>query len=114
MKYLLCAGIVCFLMLSAGCGPKQGYVSRGLQTFTPVMIDMEKIENKDYSELIATANENYSPGAKEYVDARIYKEEGMFMYFRIYSGASTACVRVTVDKNRRRILNMQPDCAIEE
>jgi hypothetical protein len=38
----------------------------------------------------------------------------MFLYFQVYSGASTACYRVTVDRNRSKIINMQPDCTIEE
>lgn len=95
-----------------GCGPKE--VHRELTTFSYIKIDMTKIEVQDYSELIGAVNAQFAPDTKEFVDARLYKEEGMFMYFRVYSGASTACHRVTVDRNRSKIISIQPDCPIEE
>jgi hypothetical protein len=99
-------------VLFIGCTPKETH--RELQTFSPIMVDMTKVDEKDYSELITAVNTNYAPKTKEYIDARLFKEEGMFIYVHVYSGASTACYRVTVDRNRSRIINIQPDCAIEE
>jgi len=112
MRYLVIAAV--FAVASTGCSPKQMQVSHSVQTFSPVMIDMKKIEEKDYSQLIDAVNTSYAPQTKEYVDARLLKEEAMFMYFHIYSAANTGCFRVTVDKNRSRIINMQPDCSIDE
>jgi hypothetical protein len=100
------------ILMASGCTPKEAH--RELQTFSPITIDMVKIDTEDYSELITAVNAAYSPDNKEFNDARLFKEEGTFTYFHIYSGSSTACYRVTVDKNRGRIINMQPDCAIEE
>ncbi|MBN1578559.1 MAG: hypothetical protein JW913_18495 [Chitinispirillaceae bacterium] len=104
--------LLCAFLVMTGCGPKE--VHRELTTFSYIMIDMVKIEAQDYSELIGAVNEQFSPKTKEFNDARLFKEEGMFMYFRVYSGASTACHRVTVDRNRSKIISIQPDCPIEE
>jgi len=103
----------CFVVFG-GCSPKQTQGNRELQTFSPVMIDITKVEAKDYAELVAAVNTTYSPDKKEFVDARFLKEEAMFIYVHVYSGATTGCFRVTVDKNRSRIVNMQPDCSIED
>jgi hypothetical protein len=93
------------------CTPKEAY---RVQTFSPVMIDMAKIDNKNYEELIGAVNAGYAPETKEFVDARFFREEKMFMYFHVYSGKNSGCYRVTVDRNRSRIVNMQPDCAIDD
>ena len=107
---------VCFIavafMVMVGCTPKETH--RELITFSYIPIDMVKIAAKDYSELINAVNERFAPETKEFIDARLYKEEGMYMYFRIYSSASSACYRVNVDGNRSKIVNIQPDCPIEE
>ena len=100
------------LVIMVGCTPKETH--RELVTFSYIPIDMVKIEAKDYSELINAVNDQFAPKTKEFVDARLYKEEGMYMYFRIYSSASSACYRVNVDRNRSKIINIQPDCPIDE
>ncbi len=94
------------------CSPPKETVR--LQTFSPIKIDMDKIKEKDYLQLIDAVNTNYAPSTKEFVDARLLKEENMFLYFHVYSGQNSGCYRVTVDENRSKIVNMQPDCAIEE
>jgi hypothetical protein len=106
---LLVVAVACIAII--GCTPKEVY---RVQTFSPVMIDMAKIEGKDYVEIINAVNTVYAPDTKEFVDARFLKEEKMFLYFHVYSGKSSACYRVTVDRNRSKIINMQPDCPIEE
>ena len=110
MRYLLI--VLCAGLAIAGCAPKE--VHRELTTFSYIMVDMAKIAGKDYSEICAAVNSQASPQKKEFVDARLYKEEGMFMYFRVYSNVTTACQRVTVDKNRSKIISIQPDCPIDE
>jgi hypothetical protein len=105
MVVLLASGL---LLCSA---PK---VTMRVQTFSPIMIDMGKIDAKDYGQLVDAVNAQYAPSTKEFVDARFLKVEDMFLYFHVYSGSNSGCYRVTVDKNRSRIVNMQPDCAIEE
>ncbi len=102
---------VCCALLSGGCTPRE---TMKVQTFSPKPIDLAKIDAKDYQELILAVNDNYAPETKEFNDARLHREENMFMYFRVYSGMSSACYRVTIDRNRSRILNIQPDCPIEE
>ena len=104
--------VLCACIAFAGCTPKE--VHRELTTFSYIPIDLAKIVGKDYAELIAAVNSQASPTKKEFVDARLFREEGMFMYFRIYSGSTTACYRVTVDRNRSKIISMQPDCPIVE
>lgn len=113
MKSVLLSVIVILLI---SCTPKnQTRVGElELQTFSPIPVDMEKITAEDYSECIAVVNSTYAPETQEYTEARLNKEEGMFLYIQVFSGASSACYRVTVDKNRKRIINMKPDCVIEE
>jgi hypothetical protein len=108
LRYILTTIIVWFVF---GCTPKEVLQ---IQTFSPRMIDLQKVDEESYDELIAAVNETYAPDTKEFVDARLWKEESHFMYFRIYSSKSTACYRVTIDRNRSKIVNMQPDCPIEE
>lgn len=103
--------IVLLLLAGAGCAPKK---TLELQTFSPVVISLAALEQQQFEELIDVVNTTYDPGRKEYHEAKLYKEEGQFIYYRVYSARSTACYRVTVDKRRSRIINMQPDCVIEE
>ncbi len=103
--------IIVALIPALSCMPKETH--RELVTFSYIPVDIAKIEGKDYSELINAVNERFAPVTKEFNDARLYKEEGMYMYFRIYSSASSACYRVNVDRNRKKIVNIQPDCPIE-
>lgn len=112
MRYLVVA-LLC-AVFSIGCSPKQTQGTREVQVFSPVMVDIAKVEAKDYTELAAAVNARYSPDRNEFSDARLLREEAMFIYVHVYSGASTGCFRVTVDKNRSKIVNMQPDCTIEE
>lgn len=107
MKCILSIISVFFLL----CTPKETY---NLQIFNPILIDISKIDEKDYSEIVAIVNDKYAPKTREYTDARFLKEEKMFLYFHVYSGRNSSCYRVTVDRNRSRIVNIQPDCPIEE
>jgi hypothetical protein len=104
--------MLCAALALGNCAPEP--VHRELTTFSYIMIDMAKIQAKDYSEICTAVNNQAASPKKEFVDARVYKEEGMFIYFRVYSNASTACQRVTVDRNRSKIISIQPDCPIEE
>jgi hypothetical protein len=78
------------------------------------MVDMVKLYQKDYSELATEVNNHYAPETKEFNDVRLLNEEKNFLYYHVYSGSSSACYRVTVDSNRSKIINIQPDCPIEE
>lgn len=108
---LKCTGMALLIWMVVGCTPKEAY---RIQTFSPMMINLQKIDEKNYEELVTAVNEAYAPDTKEFNDARLWKEEKQFMYFRVYSGRSTMCYRVTIDRNRSKIINMQPDCPIEE
>lgn len=103
--------IALVLLVGIGCAPKK---TLELQTFSPIVISLPALERQQFSELVDVVNAAYDPDRKEYHEAKLYKEEGQFLYYRVYSVRSTACYRVTIDKRRSRIINMQPDCAIEE
>lgn len=104
--------VAAFFIVLCGCSPKQS--QRELVSFSYIQIDMAKLEAKDYSEVVDAVNTTFSKQKREFVDARLLKEEGMFSYFHVYSSVSTACYRVTVDRNRSKIISIQPDCPIEE
>ena len=108
MKQLLVS--VIFGLALFGCTPREVY---RVQTFSPIMIDMVKIAGQDYQQLIDAVNTNYAPESREYVDARFLREENMFLYFHVYSGKNNSCYRVTVDRNRSKIVNIQPDCPVD-
>ena len=86
----------------------------GIQTFSPKPVDMQKIDEKNYDEIKAVVNEAFSPDRNEFDDVRFDKEQGMFLYYLAYSNASTACYRVTIDRNRSKIVSIRPNCMIEE
>lgn len=98
-------------ILFVGCTPPKEELI--IQTFSPIMVDMTKIEEKNYQELIDAVNTHYASSTNEFIDARFLSEQGMFLYFHVYSGKDSGCYRVTVDKNRKKIVNMQPDCAVD-
>ena len=99
------------VVIVLGCTPKE---TMKVQTFSPKMIDMAKIEAENYEELSGAVNDDYASRTREFNDTRLLKQEENFLYFHVYSNKSTACYRVTVDRNRSKIINIQPDCAIEE
>ncbi|MBN1758815.1 MAG: hypothetical protein JW863_10875 [Chitinispirillaceae bacterium] len=109
MRQLL--GVMVSAILFFACTPKEVY---RVQTFTPFRIDMAKIEEKNYQELVDAVNINYAPETKEFVDARFLREQDMFLYFHVYSSRDNGCYRVTIDKNRSKVVNIQPDCPVEE
>ena len=98
-------------MLFISCTPPKEELI--IQTFAPIMVDMTKIEEKNYQELIDAVNTRYAPETKEFIDARLLDKQDMFLYFHVYSGKNSGCYRVTVNENRKRIVNMQPDCSVE-
>ena len=69
------------LMLFVGCTPPKEELI--VQTFSPIMVDMTKIEEKNYQELIDAVNTRYAPKTKEFIDARLLSEQDMFLYFHI-------------------------------
>ena len=77
------------------------------------MIDLSKIDQNDFSEVVSIVNSTYAEGKDAFGDARVLKEESNFTYIMVYSlSTDGACYRVSIDRNRSRIVNMQPNCSI--
>jgi hypothetical protein len=109
--------IICLCIWATGCSSKTVRIKEetlGIQTFSPKPVDMQKIDEKNYDEIKAVVNEAFAPETNEFDDVRFDKEQGMFLYFLTYSNVSNACYRVTVDRNRSKVVSIRPDCVMEE
>ena len=108
---------VCILMLTlalmnSGCSSRKAMV---VQTFSPIHIDMQKLQQNDYSDVIGVVNASYDGGSHDYNHAEVLREEAMFLYLTLTSNIpGDGCCRVTIDKNRSSIINMQPDCPVSK
>ncbi len=108
MKKNLILHLVIGLLVIA-CSPKNSMV---IQSFELIHIDLEKIDQKDYSDLITIVDNNYGGGNDIFKTASVVKEEAHYIYFRVFSSKDESCYRVSIDRNRSKIINIQPDCAV--
>lgn len=91
------------------CSPKDTLV---IQSFEFIPVDMEKIDQQDYSDLITIVDNKYGGGNDVFKTASIVREEAHFVYFRVFSSKDESCYRVSVDRMRCKIINIQPDCEV--
>ncbi len=96
-------------MLIIACSSKSTMM---IQSFELIPVDMEKIDQKDYSELISIVDKNYGGGNDIFRTASLIKEESHYLYIRVFSSRDESCYRVSVDRNRSKAINIQPDCAV--
>ncbi len=96
-------------LLVIACSPKNTMV---IQSFELIPIDLEKINQKDYSELISIVDKNYGGGNNIFKTASLVKEEANYIYVRVFSSSDESCYRVSVDRNRSKVINIQPDCEV--
>jgi hypothetical protein len=86
-----------------------------LHSFTPVKISIEKIDAKEYSEFLEIMNKEYPGDAGLHVRVEHLNSTPAFVYLHVFpKGDNQGCYRVTVDKKRQSIVNVQPDCIIED
>lgn len=97
------------MLLVIACSPKNTTV---IQSFELIHIDLEKIDQKDYSDLITIVDNKYGGGNDVFRTASVVKEEAHYIYFRVFSSRDESCYRVSIDRNRSKIINIQPDCAV--
>jgi hypothetical protein len=99
------------LVLVIGCAStKQPEVI----TFSPLSVNRELLEKKDFSEVITIVNREYDGGKHAYSKADIMSEETIYLTLKLTSAISAdGCCKVSVDKNRAAIVSMRPDCPIE-
>lgn len=83
-----------------------------IQSFEPIPIDLEKINQKDYTELISIVDRIYGGSNNIFNYATVIKEETTYLYLRVYSSIDESCYRVSIDRNRSKAVNVQPDCSV--
>lgn len=96
-------------MLTIACSPKN---TIQIQSFELIGVDMEKIDQKDYSDLITIVDNKYGGGNDVYKTASLVKEEANYIYVRVFSSRDESCYRVSIDRNRSKVVNIQPDCEV--
>ncbi len=85
-----------------------------LITFSPLSVNRELLEKKDFSEIITIVNHEYDGGKHSYSKADIMSEESIYLTLKLTSNNNAdGCCKVSVDKNRAAIVSMRPDCPIE-
>lgn len=108
MKKSLVLFIINCLIIAA-CNSKNTAI---IQSFEPISVDMTKIDQKDYSELINIVDKIYGSGNNIFKYATLLKEETIYLYVKVYSSVDESCYRVSIDRNRSKAVNVQPDCAV--
>jgi hypothetical protein len=88
--------------------------SPGMQIFSPIAIDITKFDQQDYSEIISLVNKVSGSEPSTYNQVSILSNESTFSYIRVNSSIDESCYRVSIDRHRSSIVNIQPDCAITE
>ena len=84
-----------------------------LQSFTLINVDLQKIDHKDFSEIEQIVNNTYAGGKEAFGNTSILKDEPTFLYLKVFSlSEDGACYRISIDRHRSKIVNMQPDCSI--
>jgi hypothetical protein len=96
-------------LLVIACRPKDTMV---IQSFELIPVDMEKIDQEDYSEIITIVDNKYGGGNGVFKTASLVKEEAHFVYFRVFSSVDESCYRVSVDRHRSKVINIRPDCEV--
>jgi hypothetical protein len=106
--------LLTIILISCGSSKQTVRVTQkpgALQTFTPIVVDTVKIENKDFSEIEKAVNDTYAKGEAVYGDAQLSRQEGKYIYIHVFELRNeNNCYRVTVDKRSTRIVNIQPNC----
>lgn len=97
------------VLLVIACSPKETLI---IQSFEFIPVDLEKIDQKDYSDLITIVDNKYGGGDDVFKTASLVKEEAHFTYIRVFSSKDESCYRVSVDRMRSKIINIQPDCEV--
>lgn len=83
-------------------------------TFSPLSVNRELLEKKDFSEVISIVNKEYDGGKHAYSKADIMSEETIYLTLKLTSAiGADGCCKVSVDKNRSAIVSMRPDCPID-
>ncbi len=108
MKKNLILHLIVILLVIA-CSPKDTLV---IQSFEFIPVDLEKIDQKDYSDLITIVDNKYGGGNDIFKTASLAKEEAHFIYVRVFSSKDESCYRVSIDRMRGKIINIQPDCEV--
>ena len=102
--------VLCLTLQLVSCSSSKAV---GLQSFTPVAVDMQRIDQKDYAEIVDIVNKNYADSEHSYGNASVLKEEASFIYLRVFSVFEDgACYRFSIDRHWSKIVNIQPDCSI--
>jgi hypothetical protein len=85
-----------------------------LITFSPLSVNRELLEKKDFSDVISIVNKEYDGGKHAFSRADIMREESIYLTLKLTStNSADGCCKVSVDKNRAAIVSMRPDCPIE-
>lgn len=99
------------LVLAIGCASTK---QPELITFSPLSVNRELLEKKDFSEVISIVNNQYDGGKHSYSRADVLREESIYLTLRLTSNNNAdGCCKVSVDKNRAAIVSMRPDCPVE-
>jgi hypothetical protein len=85
-----------------------------LITFSPLSVNRDLLEKKDFSEVVSIVNKEYDGGKHVFSRADIMREESIYLTLKLTSTNSVdGCCKVSVDKNRAAIVSMRPDCPVE-
>lgn len=99
------------LLLVIGCASTK---QPEIVTFSPLNVNRELLEKKDFSEVMSIVNGKYDGGKHVFTTADVMREEAIYLTLKLTSNNSAdGCCKVSVDKNRSAIVSMQPDCPIE-
>lgn len=101
--------LVFLIMVFYSCGSTQKVM---IQSFEPIPVDLNKIDQKDFSELISIVDNAYGGGKNTFQQAALFKEESSYIYVRVFSAVDESCYRVSINRNRSKVVNMQPDCSV--
>ena len=106
--FFLIAQVICI-----GCSSQKPQLL--LQMFSPVAIDVNKVNNGDYSEIVDIVNKNAGDETHLFGDPKLMQGGEIFVYINVFSLSDDgACFRVTIDRHRSSVVNMQPDCPVNE
>jgi len=108
MKFFTALSFISAVLFITGCAGSRKVT---LQHFQPVPVDILKIDNNDLSEVEQVINDAYAGGEKMYTDLKVTLKEGQYIYIHAFSRVNESdCYRATVDRNRAKIVNLQPNC----
>ncbi|HEX3019744.1 MAG TPA: hypothetical protein VHP36_05565 [Chitinispirillaceae bacterium] len=108
MKKKLILLLIAGLLVSS-CSSKKTMV---IQSFELIPVDMSKVDQKDYTDIITIVDNKYGNGNDIFKTASLVKEEAHYIYLRVFSSSDESCYRISIDRNRSKIINIQPDCAV--